>query len=603
MDSTTDSHNLQGVLFKMAKIIEVLARERTPEIGAPLVNLVDSLHEQILSGSMGSNDSGVLISALTRHSKFYGLPVEQLQFSTIDQYISHVFKARGKYFSTLFPLLSNGMRKDHDFHKYMTRFTEIPDTGTSSQFEKLIMDWGIHSTYRIENGLLGYKLLQDAILQLTIDDSTIFNFLTTYKYLTPTKAILDNYYNNFEVDVRLVDPVVYNTPRYDTKDHISLFFKRRGHMMYLNYDLESETYSYNMLNIPGLKYLSDDFYEKGMYIILDKNFALMYLEFYDGIVYDNELGINKIDHTAVMRVFSNIETLIGLHAHLFVTHVHMGDNAISSFANMVYKHNKNHCLNPLLLPVSVNVADTLQRAQTRFTYGNAAMISSVGYANNVTQSGFNILFSDDFWGNENILNFAHYPTIATRMNNADVPLLNTLELWWDVIYNSVSKFVDVYYTDTTLVEDQGVVNWITYLNWRGFEKANMNSLKNIVSILHFCNVLHECYANDTVRYDYVKNKIVEKVRKDGQPQSVYDTIIMGQNWITGVGETFKFSDKSLSHLVTPEGDGDTENARLTLDEFYDNIMSLQAFLESPELDHDKWLTILQPKFVDCAAAW
>ena len=58
MNTTSDSRNIQGVLFKMAEIIKVLVKERDRQhldVGHSLVDLVDSLHEQITSPSWNNS--------------------------------------------------------------------------------------------------------------------------------------------------------------------------------------------------------------------------------------------------------------------------------------------------------------------------------------------------------------------------------------------------------------------------------------------------------------------------------------------------------------------------------------------------------------------
>ena len=72
MNTTSDSRNLQGVLFKMAHIIKALVKERDrqhldqernhqqgsnghPALSDSLVDLVDQLHEQLVSGNSDFN--------------------------------------------------------------------------------------------------------------------------------------------------------------------------------------------------------------------------------------------------------------------------------------------------------------------------------------------------------------------------------------------------------------------------------------------------------------------------------------------------------------------------------------------------------------------
>lgn len=547
-----------------------------------------------------------IIKSLETATSLYTLDTPTNGGTTVSDWLDHFLQNRGRFFMTVFPIFSTGIRNDTDFQKHMNLLIKIPDKDTYNSWKDLVNKYNIPNNYRFSNGMMGMVKQGDKALAALDARYDISEFLShQYPYTEPTDEMYNLFWNNFSVDKSLIDPVTYSIPQYTTKEHLEVLFKRRGHVLYLNYDDKLQNYSYKW-DMPELPYLSTEFYERGMYISFDSNMKLSYLEFYDGVVYDPQNGVSKIDHTVVMRAYTNLELLVQAHLHWVIGHAHVSEQFMASYANIVYKNHQHHCLNPVMLPLSMNVLDINAIGFINYANFYDERAAQFHLAHNLGKGGFRVLYSDDLSINKNILEYVHFPSISARLHGLEAPVLITLQKWWDIMFDFISKYISLYYTDQSIMEDVAIVDWIKYVNSLpgvSFKGGYLESLKHLVTTMYFFNVLHDLYANPTVQHDYLARKTPNKVRVDGRPNSLYDDVMIGQAWMNVIGETFKYTDKSLSYLVKDNHDQQSADARSILDEFYENIQEFQRFLEADDLDHNKWLVSIQPKNIECAVGW
>ena len=192
---------------------------------------------------------------------------------------------------------------------------------------------------------------------------------------------------------------------------------------------------------------------------------------------------------------------------------------VYQYCNRVIRKDKHHALLPLVAPLTQGTFRSNFKANFTLTSHTEWSTFSCMYGI-TTKSVVNVhkQFRKD---NDTLLDYTYFPRMYENLNpdtKIEFPVLNLYGMWWNLIEANVSKFVDVYYhADDDLDLDQGLVEFISKVN--PFEQDAptrtflTRSLKKIIAMMHFNNVLHELISANQSAFDVINRKRFHKVSK------------------------------------------------------------------------------------------
>lgn len=514
------------------------------------------------------------------------------------------FPAPSKEFAVLYPLmiLSFGkltqkkivdktifLSSDTDFEAWMQSFIAIPTREQAMSWDIVSNSFGIVpvNMRTHDKNVVGEWKEED------IYNYVLVHILNKYRESMPYQAsssALNKRAFAFSRDDYILDDVMSSCQSYFNPDGISTFFKRSFGGIMVNYDSSKDIYLCDMHQYE--KYYTKDsyYYNLGGYIEFDSNMNLSKIIQDNVTVFSTSQNDNDIipadGDIVYKRIMSSILTIGTWSIHAGFQHITIADNYNYQFCQNVYKNNPNHCLVPLIKPLTLSVAETNDFGLVVLFNSLDSSIASV-ISNLPGKSVIDL--ASTHTGSSDVSDLSEWNAIKNRLGPVETPLKRSLEVWWNTMYEFVSKYVDVYYKKPEdISNDTDVMNWLNSIN--------KTDLKETITVMYFNNILHELFANPQLLNDLIEDKLFFVTRNDkpdGKPSSVIQNKAI-ETMIGTTGGTIKFSDKSFGYLVT---DGN-QDAIKVFDYFHKKINEIGEIFNT-----DGYLPYLHPSVIECSIAW
>ena len=512
---------------------------------------------------------------------------------------------------------------DSDFSQYISELVDRIDPVTKARVDKSLSVW---ASNRSIWGLEFFESVYDpGVTDATINGSGVLQVIgkhanTLEDFSFSSRDAVKPYTTVFNPMTNQLDSKLVKFDVYDNLDSISEIFRRTPAVLMLKHDPSTNRY------VCDLSWMNDSvemrptqnvqYYQHGCKVYLSEK-QLEVVEICldgDNPVYIKDVTVPRRSVLDIVckRVVSSIYFAMTVSIHAAIQHHVISGEWIYQYCDKVLRKDLNHPLLPLLAPL------TQGALRTNFK-GHFTLISNTEWNtfacmySTTTESVVNVhkQFRQD---NDTLLDHTYFPQIYDRISHQNMPtlpILNSYQLWWNLIEANVSNFVDVYYhTDDDL--DQGLVEFISKVNPfdQGAPKGAdfldaestflIRSLKKIITMMHFNNVLHEMISANQSAFDVINRKRYHKVSKNTQngEESLLNALLAISINILTVFPGITYTQRSLSYLVK---DGNAD-AKVALDSFYKDILEMQQKYETEFTDED-YVTLLQPKNVDMSVSW
>ncbi|KAK3234641.1 hypothetical protein CYMTET_55191 [Cymbomonas tetramitiformis] len=394
-------------------------------------------------------------------------------------------------------------------------------------------------------------------------------------YAFPDETILAKQYS-WKPSSSKLDPVLTKLPDYATADRFATWMKRTSMCTFLR-PVASDVQSGSdervyLVSIPeeAMQRTNGTYYRHGVDAYFDKNL--------------NYVGSNlRSDHAEFQRVLSSFMTWATWSVHLGLVHALVADEWNYHFCKTA---GSNHVLMPLVNSLMLGTSQSMNLGSMLLANNVPSSIPAI--VSNITPRSVERLMVEH---HGNVRSILHFPTVKRLTGNVDTPMMRTLELWWGALERFVNTCVcDAYPTDTALQEDPGMVAFLSHVCT---DRVSVGTLADVITMMHFNNVIHETYSNSQHTDDAIKSKHVWVCHKEHILPSVHVQDCLVDLLVGTSGESVCYG---------------TLHARTRLSEklsiAVDLLKSdLQSIAEKIEKDEETYIRYLHPKCVACSITW
>jgi len=247
---------------------------------------------------------------------------------------------------------------------------------------------------------------------------------------------------------------------------------------------------------------------------------------------------------------------------------------------------RDHGLFFIVEPLALGTTQSLNLGSMLLANKTASSIPCI--VSNTTPSSIEMMIGR--YANE-VKSILHYPTIRASTGTIETPMLNTLSEWWTVLYRFVSQIVDCRYSDDAVLNrDDDIVSFLRAIN----ATISLCELKDVLTMMHFNNVVHESYSNAQHTYDAITMKHTWVCHKHHSNPSIHaqDRLV---DLLVGTSGTSIHYDSSLFNLL--QYDAATKTAVFN---FQNDLCDLGNRIEA---NTHFYVQYLHPRNVACSITW
>ncbi|KAK3255138.1 hypothetical protein CYMTET_35611 [Cymbomonas tetramitiformis] len=295
------------------------------------------------------------------------------------------------------------------------------------------------------------------------------------------------------------------------------------------------------------------------------------------------------DQKTFQRIVSSFMTWSTWSVHLGIVHALVADDWNHHFARTI---GSCHALSAVVQPLMLGTAESINLGCMLLANNAPGAIPAI--VSNLTPNSIERLMKTHY---SDVSAIIHFPTIYENTGRANTPMLETLKLWWDILYKFVDSYVHDVYSESTskrsIENDLEVVAFMKALQPSISVEVTAEELAKVITMMHFNNVIHQTYSNC---------------------QHTNDVIKLKQSWVchkTHEYPSAHVQDRLVDLLVGTSGESITYD-RLTniwCEKHNDNHIfqalreAMHKLSECINNDGDKYISYLSPNKVACSITW
>ncbi|KAK3269342.1 hypothetical protein CYMTET_22205 [Cymbomonas tetramitiformis] len=539
-------------------------------MSADAISVADSLRHLLFSHNVNNAHFEALRSSYFKFTK-KKLPSEANSIDTAYFHFRLLFRQ-----STLQKIQTLSEKRVADVH-FVNGFDTYTQQPTEDQQKTWRLITYVFSPFDINARFGDGQFVQNVNIDeiaVHVHNLLLNRYIYKLRYEPPCSNTLKRLYtwnsSSNEVDTTLVKLLTYYT-----EPNFSVWMRRTSMCTFLEPVTRRDGCAYR-IQIPARNMTSmhNDYHPHGACVYFDAN-----LEYVSCNLSHDEFATRKL----FQRIVSSFMTWSTWTVHLGILHALVADEWNYRFVQTV---GPQHELSVIVEPLTLGTADSINLGSMLLANNAPGAIPTI--VSNLTPQPIQKLMREH---HTDVATILHFPTLHKKTGHATTPMLDTLTLWWGALHAFVTDYVHTVNHN----DDASVLKFLQTIssNIGTFGTTHADFVVEVITMMHFNNVVHQTYSNcqhtdDVIR---LKQSWVSHVTHEHPSMHVQERLV---DLLVGT------SGKSVDYLKLAINWLDRYPENPAFEKFHQSMQNLSNIIEN---NTESYIAYLNPKLVACSITW